>query len=467
MPANPCLRAFCIAATSALAPARRSGQQGLKTAILMTLFAATTLAVSVAQAAPKQADVTVLHVGWLLAVPGQAPTRENTITIRDGRIARVDRGYIQPAIAPTDHVRTIELRDAFVLPGLMDVHVHLSSPSEPNKPFRLTGVSNELEATTAAQRNDVTQMVDAVANARKTLMAGYTTVRDLGSSGWHIAALRDGIAAGVFEGPRIFAAMNIIHPGSDEDAGACTGVESCRRAVRRQIDMGADVIKVYTSCSGSKPCGRQDAPPVFLPDELEAIVQTARSRQLRVAAHAHSEAAIREAAQAGVNSIEHGSYTPADVVPLLKSRGIFLVPTLSVQDNIRRDIRTATGAMHEVMANFLARHGPRMMAAYHAGVRIVDGSDAGITGHGDNARELELYVREGMPAADAIKAATVNAAALLQRETDLGTIEPGKIADIIAVPRDPLADISALRAVSFVMKDGTVYRDDRPVTGTP
>ncbi len=405
-------------------------------------------------------EVTAIHAGWLLTVAGKPPLKDATIIVRDGRIASIESGFVTPVAGAGEEVKTVELRDAYVLPGLMDVHVHLSTPTGDDKPLRLRGVSDELGATTGAQREDVTELVDAMQNARKTLMAGYTTVRDLGSTGWHIAALRDAVNAGRLPGPRIFAAMNIIHPGSDEDPGACSGVESCIRATRRQIDMGADVIKVYASCSGSKPCGRQDAPGTFLPEELKAIVDTAHTRGLRVAAHAHSEAAIREALLAGVDSIEHGSYTPPDAIPLFLARGAFLVPTLSVQDNIRRDIKTAKGDMRAVMANFLANHGPRMMAAYRAGVKIAAGSDAGVAIHGNNAHELEFYVLAGMPSSDAIKAATVNAAALLNRTKDLGTIEPGKIADIIAVRANPVSDITALRLVRFVMKEGVVYRND-------
>ncbi|MES2059041.1 MAG: amidohydrolase family protein [Pseudomonadota bacterium] len=447
----------------------------MKKRLVMPLLAAAALLVPIGQhlaaaqtagapAAPAASEVTVIHAGWILAVPGKPPLKDATIVVRDGRIASIESGFVTPAAGAGEAVDTIELRDGFILPGLMDMHIHLSVATGDDKALRLRNVSDELAGSTGANRDDVTALVDSITNARKTLMAGYTTVRDLGSSGWHIAALRDAINSGRLQGPRIFAAMNIIHPGSDDDPGACSGVENCIRATRRQIDMGADVIKVYASCSGSKPCGRQDAPGTFLPEELKAIVDTAHTRGLRVAAHAHSEAAIREALLAGVDSIEHGSYTPADAIPLLLARGAFLVPTLSVQDNIRRDIKTAKGDMRDVMANFLANHGPRIMAAYRAGVKIAAGSDAGIAIHGNNARELELYVQAGMPSIDAIKAATVNAAALLNRTKDLGTIEPGKIADIIAVRANPVSDITALRLVRFVMKEGVVYRND---TGVP
>lgn len=413
-----------------------------------------------APAAPARDQVKLIQAGWLLAVPGQQPLRERTIVVRNDRIERIDNGFTAAAAIANADVEVVDLRDRFVLPGLMDMHVHLSMNSGGEAPFKIKNVSSDLEGATAEQRNDLTQLVDGIGNARKTLMAGYTTVRDLGSYGWNNVVLRDAIAAGKVEGPRILTAVSTLRPSADTGPGACSGVESCRTTTRRQIDMGADVIKIYASCSGSLPCGLQGAPPTFLDDELKAIVETAHSRQLRVAAHAHGEDAIRAALRAGVNSVEHGSYTPADAIETFKKNGAFLVPTLSVQDNIRKDILTAKGPMLAVMRNFLDKHGPRMIAAYRAGVKIAAGSDAGINPHGHNARELELYVIEGMPAADAIKASTVNAADLIGRSRDLGTIETGKIADIIAVGTDPIADIKALQSVSFVMKDGRVFRNE-------
>jgi imidazolonepropionase-like amidohydrolase len=409
---------------------------------------------------PSRDKVKLIQAGWLLAVPGQQPLRTQTIVVRNDRIERIENGYTAPQAIPDAEVEVIDLQSSFVLPGLMDMHVHLSKTSPGETPFRIRNVSDDLEGASVAQRNDLTELVDAIGNAHKTLMAGYTTVRDLGGYGWNSVALRDAIAAGKFDGPRILTAVSILRPSSGSSAGACSGVESCRTATRRQIEMGADLIKVYLSCSGSQPCGYQGAPPTFLDDELKAIIETAHSRQVQVTTHAHGEEAIRAALRAGVNSVEHGSFTPADAIETFKKTGTFLVPTLSVQDNIRKDIITAKGPMLAVMQNFLDKHGPRMMAAYRAGVKIAAGSDAGVTAHGRNARELELYVLQGMPANDAIKTTTVNAAALIGREKDLGTIETGKIADIIAVGADPIADIKALQSVSFVMKDGRVFRNE-------
>jgi imidazolonepropionase-like amidohydrolase len=409
--------------------------------------------------AQEHEQVKLIQAGWLLAVPGEPPLRDRTIIVRGDHIERIEDGFVVDTDNELDDIEVIDLRTAYVLPGLMDMHVHLSNPNEGDG-LQLNSVSGDWEGPQVDQRNDVTSMVNAIVNARKTLQAGYTTVRNVGSSGWHITALRDATAAGLIEGPRIFTSVATLYPGADGGEGACSGVEGCREVTRRQIDRGADLIKIYATCSGSEPCGHQDAPGTFLPDEMEAIISTAHTREKKVAAHAHGEDGIREAVRAGVDSIEHGSFTPADILPEMRQRGTFLVPTISVQDNIRKDLSDAEGPMRAVMENFLDKHGPRMMAAYRSGVTIVAGSDAGVTPHGENARELEYYVNLGMPADEAIKAATINAARLIDREKDLGTIEPGKIADIIAVAGDPLADITMLKQVRFVMKDGRVYRDE-------
>lgn len=407
--------------------------------------------------APPRDKVEIIYAGKLLTMADKTPRSNQTIVVRNGRIAQILPGFMKPSQITDADVSVVDLKDQTVLPGLMDMHVHLSFESG-KEPFKLPNVSDEFDADTAPQRDDVTHLVDGIENARRTLLAGFTTVRNLGSEGWHIAVLEEAIKEGRLVGPRIYNAFSPIYAGSDSGQGACTSVESCRRTTRRQIDMGADLIKIYATCSGGKPCGRQDAPSVFLDDELAAIVEVAHSRQLRVAAHAHGEQGIISALKAGVNSIEHGSYNTKESHALFIKNGAFLVPTMAVHDNIEKDILTAKGPMKAVMQNFLDKHGPRMMAAYRDGVMIAMGSDAGVSIHGNNAHELEYYVAEGMPAFDAIKAATVNGAALIGRSADLGTIEVGKIADIIAVKGDPLADISVLKAVDFVMKDGIVFK---------
>ncbi len=340
------------------------------------------------------------------------------------------------------------------------MHVHLSFEYGVDG-FKIEGVSDEGEIGSKAQRDDIATFVEAMGNARKTLQAGYTTVRNVGSEGWDILALKQAIEAGRVEGPRIFSSMHTIRPGSDTGSGACSGVESCRLAVRRQIDMGADLIKIYASCSGSKPCGNKDAPGIFLPDELEAIVETAHTRRLTVAAHSHSASGIVDSLRAGVDSIEHGSHTPKEAHKLFRKNGAYLVPTITVvQENVKRGLEDAEGPMRKVMQDFVDNHGNNIMAAYKSGVKIAAGSDAGVTKHGDNAHELQYYVEQGMSASDAIKSATIHGAGLLRKNQDLGTIEVGKIADIIAVSGNPLDDIKSLQSVVFVMKDGKIYRCD-------
>lgn len=406
----------------------------------------------------------VVHAGRLLAVPGQPPMDNSTILIKDGRIEKVQGGFTDaaeliPDAAP-DQVETLDLSKDFVLPGLMDMHVHLSFNPDYRDIARYESSDRFVQENYEA-RSDSYDLVTAIENADKTLQAGYTTVRDIGSNGWHIFALRDAINAGRLSGPRVFAAGQIIHVGADSGLGACSGVESCRRATRAQIDMGADFIKVYSTCSGGKPCGTPGAPALFLPDELQAVIQVAATRSMKVAAHAHGTAGILLAASSGVASIEHGSYNDAETREVMKQNGVFLVPTLSVQDRIRKEIETATGPMKAVMQSFLDNHAPRMLAAHEASVRIAAGSDAGIVPHGNNARELELYVESGLTPEEAIVAATVNAAELLGRAADLGTIEAGKLADLVAVAEDPLADITALQSVLVVVKEGKVVKQAR------
>lgn len=404
----------------------------------------------------------VIHAGSLLAVPGESPLHQKTVVIRDGLINQILDGYVPTAEAIGGEANVsaefLDLSEAFVLPGLMDMHVHLSFEYDVDGQ-KSYGDAEEYSRQHHNARDDVYNFVTAIGNARKTLNAGYTTVRNVGSAGWHIFALRDAIRDGNLEGPRIIASGHIIRIGADDGSGACASVESCRRATREQIDMGADVIKVYATCSGSKPCGYEGAPSIFLEDELRAVVETAASRELKVAAHAHGTGGINLAAKSGVASIEHGSYNDAESRKIMRKNGVYLVPTLAVQPRIRKDIKDASGSMLDVMQGFLDNHGPRMYEAHKAGVKIAAGSDAGVTPHGKNALELELYVDYGLTPAEAITATTVNAAKLIGMEDKLGTIEVGKIADLIAVEQDPLQDIKALQNVSVVIKEGRVVKN--------
>ena len=411
----------------------------------------------------QQPGALVIHAGTVIAVPGSEVLKDKTIVVRDGRIAAVRDGFLDPsAAAGSDgaNVEFLDLMDAVVLPGLMDMHVHLSMEFGVEGQ-RSYGVSDQYALQHRTAKDDAYFMVNAIVNARKTLEAGFTTVRNVGADGWHIFALRDGIRDGALSGPRIITAGHLIRMGADEGPGACWSVESCRRATRVQIDMGADLIKVVATCSGSKPCGNEFAPSVILEDEFRAIVDTAGSRDLKVAAHAHGTAGINLAARLGASSIEHGSFNNAESHRIMLENGVYLVPTLAVQDNIRADIGSAGAEMAGLMQSFLDNHGPRIYAAHEAGVLIAAGTDAGVTKHGNNARELELYVEHGLTPEEAIVTATVNAAALIGMEDELGTIEPGKVADLIAVAGDPLKDISVLKNVPVVIQGGRVVKDAR------
>ena len=387
---------------------------------------------------------TIVHAGTVLDVPGQPPREQQSLVIKNDRIDRLVAGYATADSLELDEVEIIDLRDQFVLPGLMDMHVHLTGGKLPDS------VPDEAA--------DVYRLTVGIVNARKTLRAGYTTVRNPGASGWSIFALRDGIDAGDLEGPRMFVAGHTIRIGTEGGSGSCYSVESCREAVRRQIRMGADFIKVYATCSGGQPCSHEKAPAIFLKDELEAVVQTARTRELKVAAHAHTTAGINLALEAGVDSIEHGSWLDdASYQLLLRSNG-FLVPTLMVRDLVQKrlDEDDMAPARRTRMERSQKEHPRRVAEAFEAGVVIASGSDAGVVPHGENARELEWYVDIGLTQMEAIVTATVNAAMLLGEAQDLGTLEPGKFADLIAVSENPLEDISALTDVDFVMKGGTV-----------
>ncbi len=389
---------------------------------------------------------TILHVGTLIARPGEASQREKSIIVKNERIERIADGYIAANALGDDAVADVlDLKNAFVLPGLIDAHVHFGGGDHTERREKETGES-------------AYRMLNIIENANKTLNAGYTTVRNPGASGWAIFAYRDGVKKDIFPGPRIFTAGHTIRVGTRDQGGACYDVSSCKKAVRQQIDMGVDWIKLYATCSGSKPCGKEHAPSVFLQEEIKAVIETANSRQIPVAAHAHGTAGINDALRAGVRSIEHGSYNDRTSRSLFKSKGAFYVPTLSVQDNIIKDYETATDEMKPVMEAFMETHPARVAAAHKAGVKIAAGSDAGVTPHGDNARELFWYVKIGMSEAEALRAATIVNAELLQKEADIGSIEPGKYADIIAVTENPLENIEALSEVGFVMAGGEVVK---------
>ena len=413
------------------------------------------------------ADITVIQAGRLLDRPGRAPRGPSTITVRGGRIVGVADGLV-PAPAGA---RLIDLSSRFVLPGLIDSHVHLSSDRAGNEGL-LAGLTESREMAA----------FETQWNARKTLEAGFTTVRNLGDEGGTLA-LRDAIARGWARGPRIVDAGRAISTTSghmDDRLGLreelhgsmghdnlCDGVEECRKAVRRQIGRGADVIKIATTGGVNSRIGAGQSPEKALgkqmfDDEAKAIVDTAHLYGRKVAVHAHGADGIAVALRAGADSIEHGTLLDDESIRLFKSSGAYYVPTLStVNGYLERIAKDPNAYPPDVRAKIdwrIGITGKALARAVPAGVKIAFGTDAGVSKHGRNADEFELMVRHGMTPAAAIQAATVNAADLLGLAKEIGTIEPGKAADIIAVAGDPLRDVTVLKTVGFVMKDGKVEK---------
>jgi imidazolonepropionase-like amidohydrolase len=424
----------------------------------------TRLCIAAALAATSSAALaapTYIHAGRLIAVPGQAPLGASTIVVDNGRIVEVRPGFAQ---APAG-AATVDLKAKTVLPGLIDSHVHLSSDR---------GGEQALLAWT---RDDPPlHAFEAQMNGMKTLRAGFTTVRNLGDGEGLTLGLREAIKRGWVQGPRIVdAASSISTTGGHMDGrGAlnedliahlpqpenlCDSVESCRRVVRRQIDRGADVIKFATT--GGVNSGTGLGTRMF-DDEARALVQTAHAYGRKVAVHAHGADGIKLALRAGADSIEHGTVMDDETIRLFKQSGAYYVPTLSTVngylERLAKDPNAYTGAVRQQIEWRIGITGKSLLKAYPAGVKIAYGTDAGVSKHGRNADEFELLVKYGMPPVEALKAATVNAADLLGLASEVGTIEPGKSADIIAVAGDPLADVKVLKKVDFVMARGEVVK---------
>jgi imidazolonepropionase-like amidohydrolase len=413
--------------------------------------------------------VTVVHCGHLLAVPGEAPLEKQTLVIRGDRIDGIKAGFVSLAEAGAgEGARLVDLSDAWVLPGLIDCHTHV------------TGAYDHEARLRAVQESDADAAVRGAAYARRTLLAGFTTIRDVGNSGDSAFAVRDGIAAGLIPGPRVLVAGESITPtGGHSDGtlgyreelfampaameGIADGPDACRKAVRAQVKRGADVIKL-TATGGVLSNTASGYEQQFFEDELAAIVTTAHLLGRRVAAHAHGRNGIKAALRAGVDSIEHGTFLDDEAVELFVQSGAFLVPTLMAGETVARHAGTP-GYYTKAVAAKAREVGPAMNAAFGkavaGGVRVAFGTDSGVSPHGENAREFELMVAGGMTPAAAIVAATRNAAELCGLAADLGTLEPGKLADVVATRKDPTRDVSELRRIRFVMRGGAVHRDDR------
>ena len=420
-----------------------------------------------AQPAPQ---VTYIHAGALLDRPGQAPRGASTIIVRGNKIAELRDGFVPPEAG----ARLVDLKDRFLLPGLIDMHVHFYATGEPLK-ARLAFAGRDLEDG----------FVDAAVAARKTLEAGFTTVRDLGGEPRGTRALRDAIARGDLAGPTIVNAgeMLSVTAGHGDANGLkrefaeaerhgstaiCNGPDDCRRATRDQIFMGAEVIKFAASGGvGSNIAG--GLAKQMTDEEMKAIVDTAHAFGRKVTAHAHGKDGIDAALRAGVDSIEHGSFIDDETIALFRKTGAYLVPTMLAFESVLRQGRAgerpaASVAKAEEVTIVVKESHAR---AVRAGVRIAFGTDSGVGVHGINAQEFALMGRVGISPADAIRSATVEAATLLGRADRLGTIAPGKDADIIAVAGNPLDDVRRLESVDFVMRQGVVHKTGGQRTAFP
>ncbi|HEX8443077.1 MAG TPA: amidohydrolase family protein [Allosphingosinicella sp.] len=425
--------------------------------------AAALLPVAAAAQTPT-GPVTVIHAGRLLERPGRPPRGPSTLIIQGGRIAEVRDGHVAGPAGAT----LIDLSDRFVLPGLIDSHVHLDSDRAGNEGL-LAGFTESPQLGA----------YETLWNAKKTLQAGFTTVRNLGDPGGTLA-LRDAIARGWAEGPRIVDAGRSISTtaghmdarlGVAEDMheaiGAenlCDGPDECRKAVRLQVGRGADVIKIATTGGVNSRIGAGLGKQMF-DDEAKAIVETAHLLGKKVAVHAHGADGIKVALRAGADSIEHGTLMDEESIRLFKQTGAYYVPTLStVNGYLERIAKDPNAYPPEVRAKIdyrISITGKALEKAVPAGVKIAFGTDAGVSKHGRNADEFEFMVKHGMTPAQAIQAATVNAADLLGLANEIGTLEPGKEADLIAVAGDPLRDVTVLKRVGFVMADGKVHKNQR------
>ena len=409
-----------------------------------------------------QAQKTIIHCGKLIDVKTLSVLTNMSIIVEGKKIVAVQSGYVDGIKGD----QLINLKNKTVMPGLIDMHVHLESETNPNA---------YLDRFT---KNPGDVAYQALVNAKKNLMAGFTTVRDLG--GTHVViSLRNAINKGSVDGPRIFTAGVAIGTtgGHADDSnglnetfkkdlgpadGVINGVEDAAKAVRQRYKEGSDLIKI-TATGGVLSYAKDGMGAQFTIEEVKSIVQTAKDYGFRVAAHAHGAEGMKRAVLGGVSSIEHGTYMTPEVMELMKERGTYFVPTVIAGRSVA-DSAQIPNYYPEMVKKKALEIGPIIQStfgkAYKAGVKIAFGTDAGVFGHGKNAREFELMHEAGMPALEAIRSATLNAADLLGQSDKLGTIEPGKAADIIAVEGNPAETIQSMSKVKFVMRDGTVFKNN-------
>ncbi|GGW84178.1 metal-dependent hydrolase family protein [Salegentibacter mishustinae] len=408
-----------------------------------------------------QAQDLYIQTGKLVDTKSGKVLTEKTIIVSEERIKSVENGFVNPK---SEKDSVIDLRDKTVLPGLTDMHVHLESETNPQK-YMERFINDPVDAA-----------FNSVGFAKTTLMAGFTTVRELGGSGVNIA-LRDAIDQGKIPGPRIITAGKSLattgghadptngmnseltgNPGPKE--GVVNGPEDAAKAVRQRYKNGADLIKI-TATGGVLSVAKSSSNPQFTEEEIRAIVKTANDYDFHVAAHAHGDEGMQRAIRAGVKTIEHGTKMSEETMDLMKEYDAYLVPTITAGKEVTQNAEIEN--YYPALVVPKAREiGPQIQGmferAYKRGVGIAFGTDAGVFKHGENAREFVYMTEAGMPAMEAIQSATITAAKILKKENEIGQIAEGFYADIIAVDEDPTENIETLKDVKFVMKEGKIYK---------
>ncbi|WP_419213725.1 amidohydrolase family protein [Maribacter sp. X9] len=406
------------------------------------------------------AQDTYLQCGKILDMKSGKLQSQKTIVVSGNKIKSILNGYV----SGTADDKIVDLKSSTVLPGFIDMHVHIESESSP---------SRYLERFT---KNEADVALQSTVYAKRTLMAGFTTVRDLGGSGVNIA-LRNAINKGTVVGPRIFTAgKSIASTGGHADPtngvrddlmgdpgpkdGVVNSAEDGRKAVRQRYKDGADVIKI-TATGGVLSVAKNGQNPQFTFEEIKAIVETANDYGMLTAAHAHGDEGMQRAVKAGIKTIEHGTMMSDETMDLMIEKNTYMVPTISAGQEAAR-LAKIPGYLPPVVAKKALEIGPLLNAtfarAYKKGVPIAFGTDSGVSPHGDNAKEFGYMHAAGMPIIETLRSATMTNAQLLGMENELGQLKQGYIADIVAVVDNPLDNVNTLENVSFVMKEGVVYK---------
>ncbi len=409
------------------------------------------------------AQTKYLHCGNLIDSKSKKVQKEMTVITKDKIIEQVVKGYIDPE---HDDVEVFDLKSKTVMPGLMDMHVHIEHES------------NKKRYEEGFRMNEADVALKAISYCTKTLMAGFTTVRDLGGTGVNVS-LGNAIAKGHINGPRIYTAEKSLattgghadpsnglradlmgDPGPKE--GVINGPEDAFKAVRQRYKNGADCIKI-TATGGVLSVAKDGSGPQFSQEEVNAVVQAAKEYGFTTAAHAHGAEGMKRAVLAGITSIEHGTKMTEEVMELMIKKGTYYVPTIAAGKFVAEKAKIK-GFYPDVVVPKALEIGPKIQEtfgkAYKKGVKIAFGTDSGVSPHGDNAKEFIFMHEAGMPVIEAILSATISPAEMLKIDDKLGTIEAGKLADIIAVEGDPLENVELMLNVNFVMKEGVVYKNN-------